>query len=179
MAVAKTSSPRKLRAVWDAKKKELGLTQASAAELLGFKAQATVNNYLSGRLALDYGTAIGFAKILQVPLSEIWEGDVVPITDAFDLTRTTQHLKQLPLEDRMKIARGILHLMLSAFNAGRASVAPSEGTDRFLLCSDCGDYTRHCHIEQGPPWDSLNGYVCQVCDEFVDELEADEKEFAQ
>lgn len=108
MAVTRTSSPRKLRSVWDAKKKGLGLTQTLAAELLGFKAQATVNNYLSGRLALDYGTAIGFAKILQVPLAEIWDGDVVPITDAFDLNRTTQHLRQLSLEDRMKIAQGIL-----------------------------------------------------------------------
>ena len=104
----RASPPEKLRRVWDAKKKELGLTQTNVAERLGFSSQSTVNNYLSGKAALSYAVAIAFAKILEVPLSEIWEGDVLPITDAFDLTRTTQHLKQLPLEDRVAIAKGIL-----------------------------------------------------------------------
>lgn len=78
--------------------------------------------------------------------------------------------------DKPQVVR---YLMLAAFNAGRASTTPPEGPDRFLLCSPCGDYTRHCKIDQGPPWDSLNGYICQVCDEFIDEEDADAKEFYQ
>lgn len=105
----RTSPPDKLRAVWDKKKKNLGLTQARAAELLGFKSQATVNNYLSGRLALDYGTAIGFAKILKVPLAEIWEGDAEAIFDALTTDEIVDLISTLPVQVQTELALKLLN----------------------------------------------------------------------
>jgi transcriptional regulator with XRE-family HTH domain len=95
--------------VWDKKKKNLGLTQARAAELLGFKSQATVNNYLSGRLALDYGTAIGFAKILKVRLAEIWEGDAEAIFDALTTDEIVDLIATLPAQVQTELALKLLN----------------------------------------------------------------------
>ncbi len=77
-----SSGHEKLRAVWDAKRKDLGLTQAIAADELGFKSQGSVADYLNGRMPLGLNAAIGFARLLKVQLAEIWEGD--PVEDLID-----------------------------------------------------------------------------------------------
>lgn len=105
----RASPPHKLRAVWDAKKKKLGLTQQLAAELLGFSSQSTVNNYLSGKAALSYAVAIGFAKILEVPLSEIWEGDAEAIFDALTVDEIVDLIATLPAQVQTELALKLLN----------------------------------------------------------------------
>jgi transcriptional regulator with XRE-family HTH domain len=105
----RASPPHKLRAVWDAKKKKLGLTQQLAAEMLGFKAQATVNDYLSGKIALSYAVAIAFAKLLEVPLSEIWEGDAEAIFDALTVEEIVDLIATLPAQVQTELALQLLN----------------------------------------------------------------------
>ena len=77
MRKANPSGPghEKLKGVWDAKKNDLGLTQEIAAEKLGFSSQGTVGDYLRGRIPLNLKTAIKFARLLESPLSDVWDGD--------------------------------------------------------------------------------------------------------
>ena len=105
----RASPPHKLRAVWDAKKKELGLTQQLAAEMLGFSSQSTVNNYLSGKAALSYAVAIAFAKLLEVPLSEIWEGDAEAIFDALTTDEIVDLIATLPAQVQTELALKLLN----------------------------------------------------------------------
>ncbi|HGJ5854910.1 MAG TPA: helix-turn-helix domain-containing protein [Arsenophonus nasoniae] len=62
---------KKLKQIWDKNKKELGLTQDKAAELLGFSTQATVSHYLTGKLALGVEAVLRFASLLKVRPEEI------------------------------------------------------------------------------------------------------------
>lgn len=64
----------KLRRVWDRKKRELGINQFIAAERMGFNSQSSVSQYLNGRIPLNLVTAIKFAELLEVDLSEVWDG---------------------------------------------------------------------------------------------------------
>ncbi|KDF33122.1 hypothetical protein AE04_02615 [Klebsiella aerogenes MGH 78] len=60
---------RRLKALYESKKKDLGITQYSIADELGIT-QGAVGHYLNGRNALNVEVASGFARILQVPISE-------------------------------------------------------------------------------------------------------------
>ncbi|EEZ4352993.1 transcriptional regulator, partial [Escherichia coli O157] len=42
--IASPEATQRLRAIWDAKKRELKLTQELAAELMGFEAQSAVSH---------------------------------------------------------------------------------------------------------------------------------------
>lgn len=103
------SPPNKLRAVWNRKKKELGLTQTIAADMLGYKHQSTINNYLSGKLKLSYGVAIAFAKILEVPLSEIWEGDPGEVFDSLTVDEIVDLISTLPASVQTELALKLLN----------------------------------------------------------------------
>lgn len=59
---------RVLKSIYDEKKRELGLTQESIGHEFGITTGA-VGHYLRGRNALNLTVALGFAKILQVPVS--------------------------------------------------------------------------------------------------------------
>ena len=61
---------QRLRALWDAKARSLGLTQAKAAALFG-GTQALINAYLTGRAALGRLATLKFANILQVRPQDI------------------------------------------------------------------------------------------------------------
>lgn len=71
----RSSGHKKLKAIWIEKKKDLGLTQALAGEKMGFASHSTVGEYINGTIPLNLTAAIGFARILEVPLDSIWEGD--------------------------------------------------------------------------------------------------------
>ncbi|HCO7406022.1 TPA: transcriptional regulator, partial [Escherichia coli] len=45
--IATPEASKNLKAAWNARKKELKLTQELAAELLGFESQGTVSQYLN------------------------------------------------------------------------------------------------------------------------------------
>lgn len=58
----------RLKAIYEAKKKELGITQQSIADMLDIS-QGGVGHYLNGRNALNAAAASVFAKVLQVDVS--------------------------------------------------------------------------------------------------------------
>lgn len=60
---------RRLKALYESKKKELGITQYTIADELGIT-QGAVGHYLNGRNALNVDVASGFARLLQVPISD-------------------------------------------------------------------------------------------------------------
>lgn len=59
----------RLKALYEAKKKSLGITQQDIADALEIT-QGAVGHYLNGRNALNLSSALTFARILQVPVSE-------------------------------------------------------------------------------------------------------------
>lgn len=76
---------QQLRAIWQAKKKSLDLTQEKAAHQLGWSSQGTVGQYLLGRVPLNTDALLKFAKLLEVKPSDIdpdfqW-GDMAGSTD--------------------------------------------------------------------------------------------------
>lgn len=86
----------KLRAIWDAKKDELDLTQQKVGEEFkkegGGISQGAVGHYLSGRSALNLRAAVIFARLLNVKVSEFSPrlaeelgGPVESVTDDDDL----------------------------------------------------------------------------------------------
>lgn len=60
---------KRLKALYESKKKELGITQYTIADELGIT-QGAVGHYLNGRNALNVDVAAGFARLLQVPISD-------------------------------------------------------------------------------------------------------------
>ena len=59
-----------LKAIWDAKKKELGYSQLSASVEMGFASQSTVSQFLNAGIALNTDAKLKFAKLLRVSVSE-------------------------------------------------------------------------------------------------------------
>lgn len=62
---------KKLKQIWDEKKKSLGLNQEKAADLLGFSTQASISHYITGKQALGVEAVLKFASLLQVAPEEI------------------------------------------------------------------------------------------------------------
>lgn len=61
---------KRLKSLYEAKKKQLGLSQASIAEDLG-KSQGAVAHWLNGKLPLNAKAVAGFARLLQVNAADI------------------------------------------------------------------------------------------------------------
>ncbi len=61
---------RRLKALYESKKKELKITQYTIADKIGVS-QGAVGHYLNGRIALNVPMVTEFARILQVDASEI------------------------------------------------------------------------------------------------------------
>ena len=61
---------RKLKAIFESKKKELNLNQLSAAHAMGWKSQGTVFQYLNGRIPLNTDAKIRFAELLGVKVTD-------------------------------------------------------------------------------------------------------------
>lgn len=61
----------RLKGIFERKKRELGLTQQSAALEMGWSAAPVVNQYLNGHIPLGMEAGLKFAKLLQVQPSEI------------------------------------------------------------------------------------------------------------
>lgn len=60
---------KRLKALYESKKKSLGVTQYTIADELGIS-QGAVGHYLNGRIALNAPISSGFAKQLQVSISD-------------------------------------------------------------------------------------------------------------
>ncbi|HDY9328362.1 XRE family transcriptional regulator [Klebsiella pneumoniae] len=66
---AQIADAERLKALYEAKKKELGITQQSIADMLDIS-QGGVGHYLNGRNALNAAVAAVFARALQVDVSD-------------------------------------------------------------------------------------------------------------
>ncbi|MEE2481947.1 helix-turn-helix domain-containing protein, partial [Klebsiella pneumoniae] len=66
---AQIADAERLKALYEAKKKELGITQQSIADMLNIS-QGGVGHYLNGRNALNAAVAAVFARALQVDVSD-------------------------------------------------------------------------------------------------------------
>ncbi|MEG3135500.1 helix-turn-helix domain-containing protein [Rouxiella sp. T17] len=75
----------RLHSIWNQKKVELRLTQEKAADALGFSTQATVSQYLRGKIPLNTDAVLKFAVLLQVRPEEIDPG----LTDLMSYIRTS------------------------------------------------------------------------------------------
>lgn len=65
------SDARRLKQVYQARKRELGLTQDILADRCGWKAQSAVSQYLNGKIPLGLDAALIFARELQCSVSDI------------------------------------------------------------------------------------------------------------
>lgn len=59
------ANAQRLKAIYNAKKKQLGITQTDLATQIGMK-QGAAAQYINGHIALNYEAVIRFAKALQV-----------------------------------------------------------------------------------------------------------------
>lgn len=85
----------RLKAIFNAKKKELHLTQEKLAELLGIN-QSSVSHYLNGVNPLNASVAAAFAKILGV---SVWDfsprlAEVIESFAAMQVTATAESFKE-------------------------------------------------------------------------------------
>lgn len=76
------SDDNRLAEVWALRAQELGVSQADAARALGFRSQAAVSQYLSGRVPLGLDAACRFARFLKVPLARISESYAELVSEA-------------------------------------------------------------------------------------------------
>ena len=67
---ADKDAAKRLRAIWEAKKQELKLTQTSIADEIG-TSQSAISQYLNGTIALNTDAVIVFAKLLQCEPKDI------------------------------------------------------------------------------------------------------------
>ena len=67
---ADKDAARRLRAIWEAKKQELKLTQVTVAEEIG-TSQSAISQYLNSTIALNTDAVIVFAKLLQCEPKDI------------------------------------------------------------------------------------------------------------
>lgn len=112
--IQNASGSSKLRQVWDAKARALRLTQESAAHSLGFKSQTAVSQYLNGNIPLNVNAAIGFARLLEVGIDEVWEGDAL---ESFSML-SSESIRDLALtrlnhEEQLQLAAELLNRRVS------------------------------------------------------------------
>ncbi|TLM79939.1 hypothetical protein ACONUD_00755 [Microbulbifer harenosus] len=60
-----------LRAIWQAKKKQLDLTQVKAAHLMDWNSPRSSASHLDGRIPLNTDVMLKFAELLNVPPEKI------------------------------------------------------------------------------------------------------------
>lgn len=63
---------RRLKNIWEKKKKDLHLTQEEAAHRCGWNTQAAFYQYLNGIIPLNVEALVKISKVLQVDPSEIY-----------------------------------------------------------------------------------------------------------
>jgi len=93
----------KLKIIWQAKRKKLRLTQDAIKEKFGYSSQAAVSQALNGITPLTPETALLWAEILEVPVSDIWEGDLEAIAGLLDEKELLQRILKLDPKDRWNL----------------------------------------------------------------------------
>jgi transcriptional regulator with XRE-family HTH domain len=78
---ADTDNSRRLNAIWQSKKDDLGLTQTAAAEQMGYRAQSMVSMQLKGEVSLNADAILKWAQLLKVN-----PGDIDPALNSLNFT---------------------------------------------------------------------------------------------
>ncbi len=107
LSSAQMMAAEQLRLIWNAKKKELGLTQEKVSKLCDWKTQAAFNAYLLGRVPLNIDAVLRLSKVLKVHPTEIMPAlaDLLPISTIE--TATSSKTKQ-PEDDIISILRSVI-----------------------------------------------------------------------
>jgi len=93
---ADIANSKRLCALWKAKKAELGLTQTTAAQKLGYKSQSMVSMQIKGEVALNADAILKWAQLLRVN-----PGDIDPALGALNFTQPTLKKVKVPVIARM------------------------------------------------------------------------------
>lgn len=88
---------QRLKTAWDTKKKSLGLTQESAAEQMGWSGQASVYQYLSGKIPLNMDATVKFCNVLNESPFDIYPEAFMGLENVLELQRPSE--KTAPLID--------------------------------------------------------------------------------
>jgi len=59
-----------LKKIFNTKKKELGLSQLTAAHVMGWKSQGAVGQYLNGEVPLNTDAKIKFSRLLEIEIND-------------------------------------------------------------------------------------------------------------
>lgn len=73
----------RLNALWQSRKRELELTQTSAAKKMGYKSQSMISMQLKGEVALNADAILKWAQLLKVN-----PGDINPALNALNFSST-------------------------------------------------------------------------------------------
>lgn len=140
----------RLRLIWDAKQRELGLTQETAAAAIGLS-QSAFSQYLRGKTAIGFEAAVRLAALLKVHVSAIRPEIADVVDQAAGGMRIDQIIWQLPVESQQ------LQLDLLSYNLERAEgfIATDKMTSyvKFIaeLKNDMDARRREVQDDQPPP----------------------------
>lgn len=117
----------RLRAIWARKRKELGLTQAKLATLMGFSNQGVVSQYLNCYIALNMDVIVRFSKHLQVT-----PGEIDPELGTFTLLKDAPRMVRIPVLAKLSGTKpGTLETVEIATKMQKQLYAVSVDTDGF------------------------------------------------
>lgn len=94
---------KRLKAIYNAKKKELGLSQAVVADHLGI-VQSAVNSLFNGINALNLRNAVALAKLLKVSVNDFSPTiakEIVNMYQAVDLDHSNQNFIEISRKDKI------------------------------------------------------------------------------
>ena len=83
---------KRLKALYESKKKELGITQYSIADELGIT-QGAVGHYLNGRNALNVEVASGFARLLQVSIADFSQSIAAKVAEQAESLKSDANVR--------------------------------------------------------------------------------------
>jgi transcriptional regulator with XRE-family HTH domain len=109
LSYAQMMAAEQLQLIWNAKKKELGLTQEKVSKLCDWKTQAAFNAYLLGRVPLNIDAVLRLSKVLKVHPTEIMPAlaDLLPI--GTDESKATLSKSKRSEDDIVSILRSVIN----------------------------------------------------------------------
>ena len=78
----------RLKNEWNARKKELGLTQESAAALMGFTTQGALGHYLNGYAALNLQALVRICGVIGANPVDVYPEIVEPVMGVMAVTES-------------------------------------------------------------------------------------------
>ncbi len=144
------ANAQRLKAIYNAKKKQLGITQTDLAKQIGMK-QGAAAQYINGHIALNYEAVIRFAKALQVDPWDIdpeldilsAKGEVTSREVAVDVEQTLSNSGKPPKRKSVTIRYNGMPDYLIGFEADSNAFAP------FLKEGDVAIVDRNLQPEVG------------------------------